>query len=1309
MPLPNIVGYWNATGGATASGVAHTYKSPVEIEASGGIVSSGEAWISPKHYLASGGATSVGGATCHFAKALVLCTGSGGVVAGLNTDFTPPEAIFTGSDTYLYRSSPGVTTLGATKVVFDSPNYYGNDAPEVLIRMVEDDSSLLGNSPTKFTIALEFAPGTYFVDAHYPLLLFAICERDGLSGFPDGWLVIGLWYYNGFWGIDLEIDNTDGYVYWYNWTDGPNYVDGLELVGDQTYRAVIQYDSTQATETDRIKMYWDGLELTPDQEEGMINWPTQNQKAWDVEAGGAPQNAWIGAYCSHEQVSYYDYYEGSATAAIFVDGYIVSPSSVFEYSGPWGTGGFKLEYSNPSPGHEGEDSSVNGNDAIDYYELDNINYGNVEITSTSSFATNNSKYIFSFYTELYIDSTTILDNDLLFTLSADNDTANFDEFRVYLNKVSTEVRVFVECDDVNGDPVLALASFDEIPTDQFVKLLISVNSTRTTAEDRVKIIIDGTRSSLDTTPQYLEENYSFYDTQKVWVVGGSTKTAYSGNLFTGKLRNTLYLDGIEAPSDLITSWYSGPYLGKSWHLKYYDSSIPGLDSSQNSLHFINNDVTVNYAYNNTTDLLIKVGFSLSPGETTSTIGVSFNLFSGESVSPSITFDITIAAYTLSVSFNIYGSGSSVSESIVFKLYNISSSYTLTSAIWQPVCYLGDSLTNVSAYLVKEITIEIEEDASSIANFVISPPSGAIDPLVYVGKPVELWWSLYTTLGSLSFTRRRFKGKVADVKWDPDTKAIYFTADTQLPAKFNAMDRDKINELIGGIWSDQVWSDEDDKSGWTYAQEVLSTTEKCVWTDENGNLRVSNLIANRSNPNDIRSAIVPHFTFDDDARFHETLSLEYAQRSEMTNEARIQMSFSFQRKRHRAINFRWSNWHDLCTFYWNPYQLCQRSMVESAATSGTWVAITPIKYEEIWPAGAYDCVPPGGCSAGAIGCGWVVWNMTTVSGWVNGEPTTTNTVTGEVTTNEGFAYDAAVDASSLCKGASWRAAARWLQDVEENYELLVRAPDSIDAIGVVATTEEYSIANDADNSDWPNSIVPYDSSVPTGMSSLGSGDLYIDADSDTSTGAVVTRESFNLAQEVVLAAAKGDIIRAHRLNTVSFKTAYNPSIDLSHTAKVDTPYLVCSGKVKAIKDIWSIDTGEASTEIYIAISRHNGSGLVDETDSLSSVTKPEPSEEEEIFRAQSLDTHIGGRLSSTVYDETAQDEWQGFLTNYLESKIPPDYSANHVDNPELAKRMYPYQFVVRGPSIDESHTTSVVATVTSTYDVAIPEDDLTLTS
>jgi hypothetical protein len=748
---------------------------------------------------------------------------------------------------------------------------------------------------------------------------------------------------------------------------------------------------------------------------------------------------------------------------------------------------------------------------------------------------------------------------------------------------------------------------------------------------------------------------------------------------------------------------------------------------------LDGNIYVRQDYNASSSSSFSIGATLEfiVSTTSYTLTKELYFYSGESISPSVTLEFSVIPtsytyiYTAIGNLEIQGSSTYSLQSIT-----VPEEEVYGYAHWSAKCLIDN--IDVSSQLRDEISIEYEEDASTVAQFVILPPSGPIDPLVYVGKEVQLWWEQYDTNGNKILIKRRFYGAVADIEWDVDRRSISITADTQLPAYFNDLTREEIEEQIGGLWSEKVWDNEDDATGWTYAQERLSTTENVIWHDAHWNLQVTDLKAKR-----INGVITPDYTFTDNERFHETLKLEYAQRSEMTNNIKINISYSYERKRERQISFSWKshNADYISSFLCNrnpgdgSYQLCQRSMVESAASSGDWVSISPITYTPLWPAQIVSC--------GSM-YDIIIWGVGVTTLFMPNpeEPDkyAYNESTGQRVYDRQVAYETPTSpeiTNALCLGAAWKAARRWLQNVEELYEIIVKAPDSIEAIGEVTSTEEYSLEHDEENEGWENSL----SGSCTEENNLakimpGSRDLYIDAE-EYSTNGTFNRDEFNEAQEVILAAAKGDILRSHRLTTVSFQVAYQPYVTLAHTVQVITPYLIAEGKVKSTKDVWSLESGEASTEISIAISRHNGSGLYTETDNLTPVEKPTPTTEPKISRRHELGNYVGGRIYGNIgfsgkYDSciVEEEKWDGFFTNFESPLLRGEYadwmgaigtafedyeSAYYQKYLEVTEYTLPYQFLVRGPEIDEGYVDATLVSDNAEYNIAVPQDTLELSA
>ena len=124
------------------------------------------------------------------------------------------------------------------------------------------------------------------------------------------------------------------------------------------YHILVNYDSTQATSTNRVKIYVNGSQETS---LSQTSYPSQNTVS-EMNKASAPMK--IGSYGSG------NYYNGYMSDTYFIDGQQLDPSSFgasnasgvwypIPYTGSYGTNGFNLKFTNASS--LGTDSSPNGN------------------------------------------------------------------------------------------------------------------------------------------------------------------------------------------------------------------------------------------------------------------------------------------------------------------------------------------------------------------------------------------------------------------------------------------------------------------------------------------------------------------------------------------------------------------------------------------------------------------------------------------------------------------------------------------------------------------------------------------------------------------------------------------------------------------------------------------------------------------------------------------------------------------------------------------------------------------------------------
>jgi hypothetical protein len=152
------------------------------------------------------------------------------------------------------------------------------------------------------------------------------------------------------------------------------------------YHVVYSIDTTQATSSNRVKMYVNGEQITSFQ---TATYPTINS---DLQLGTASYNMYVGTYDATQY-----YFSGYLSETYLIDGQQLTPTDFGEfdadsgiwkpivYEGTYGTNGFFLEFQDS--GALGTDSSGEGNN----FTVNNLtSIDQTTDTPTNNFATKNS-------------------------------------------------------------------------------------------------------------------------------------------------------------------------------------------------------------------------------------------------------------------------------------------------------------------------------------------------------------------------------------------------------------------------------------------------------------------------------------------------------------------------------------------------------------------------------------------------------------------------------------------------------------------------------------------------------------------------------------------------------------------------------------------------------------------------------------------------------------------------------------------------------------------------------------------------------
>jgi hypothetical protein len=208
------------------------------------------------------------------------------------------------------------------------------------------------------------------------------------------------------------------------------------------YHIVIAIDTTQATDTNRIKLYVNGLQVTAFD---TATYPTQNLETAYNQVS-IPQ---VIGHRDSEASNYY--FDGLMANTILVDGQQLTPSSFGEtdattgiwkfkgYSGSYGTNGFFLKFENSAS--LGTDSSGNGNN----FTVNGTPTQTVD-TPSNNFATGNPLYRAS-------NNNTFTNGNLTFTGSGESFPQNIATFQPTAGKWYWETKIITK----TTNPIIGMA------------------------------------------------------------------------------------------------------------------------------------------------------------------------------------------------------------------------------------------------------------------------------------------------------------------------------------------------------------------------------------------------------------------------------------------------------------------------------------------------------------------------------------------------------------------------------------------------------------------------------------------------------------------------------------------------------------------------------------------------------------------------------------------------------------------------------------------------------------------------------------
>lgn len=585
--------------------------------------------------------------------------------------------------------------------------------------------------------------------------------------------------------------------------------------------------------------------------------------------------------------------------------------------------------------------------------------------------------------------------------------------------------------------------------------------------------------------------------------------------------------------------------------------------------------------------------------------------------------------------------------------------------------------DISPYCQESIQVTFGERVARTASFTYYPPVTPALPTALIRKPVTI-----SENGTLIFT-----GEVLDATWTPKTRQYAVACTDQFQEFFETKTTTEILALIpGSYYSKALFGDRED--GWRVAQDVMSTVPSDVFLDEAGALQAVAWAA-KTTPDRIFTA---GNILNDGA-----YQMELMPGRDVITQYKIQFKLRMSRWKLRTHKFSWSLYNskdgrggaDFCEWLrGHTYPTMTYDMVLSAASGTGWEIQHPNGFVISPGAGEFTGIRTRGFplsgSVCSLGGDPVIWLNTDEAGKINST------------------Y------------AAWTGTRNWAQTLTETYEITLDCTAAQASFGVVVQEDSAAYSAPSEDSSFENG-------VPTEAYAWNRdtiGDYFDDQYDETE------RENDILA---MIGVGHTHVWKSLRSNYVTVDVPLDPTLSLDETVLVTTDDIDAQGKlVRVTHSIRNV--GARTSQITIAIARGGGGT----TDPLLLPARPNsepgygaPSD------TTSLGTYVGGCSDAPDFRE----DMLGFVVSEAQEVIAlqenpendpahPNYDPNNPDKPPIevthirpactdpttvptAAQMYPTQFKVQGPDIEDAARDENAVTSTTTYNVAVPDDTLVL--
>jgi hypothetical protein len=472
-----------------------------------------------------------------------------------------------------------------------------------------------------------------------------------------------------------------------------------------------------------------------------------------------------------------------------------------------------------------------------------------------------------------------------------------------------------------------------------------------------------------------------------------------------------------------------------------------------------------------------------------------------------------------------------------------------SVAWRPIVTLDDA--DVSEIVIGEIEIRAQEGAARVARFaLLFAPGTALSLSTWTGRTVTIDYAAFIS-GAIAEQRRLFTGIIDTPEFDAATGLIEVLATDDLQGELDAMTAAQIDALAEGRWSAVVF-DAARSVGFQRAADRMSARAASLDLDVWRAPRVTPWFG------------TPQKTFTDDDIEDESLTVGYAARESLINRVTITFDYRAPLVKARSYGVSFDSVSHAAGKYGQGNGI-QYATWASYIMSGHWVLTRQAVENAISSAGAEIAQ--------------MVWTPVP-------EPY------NEPGTDWNWGYDPGTD-QYLCRGFQAWVTFNSGGEMEETHVITVEAPNSIAQAGALTAALSGSLEG----------AYPEQTQVETQMAVHGALGIKCLPPKDyapvtqgklTMARGTLTPETdrgaANAAMMTLIDIARARIAEAHRQNEATATVILDPEVDTALLARIDTPRVKATGKVKSLTHRMDADSGRAVTTFTLAISSIGGVGM-----------------------------------------------------------------------------------------------------------------------